>query len=152
MRLTCQKAFIPVIALTLACSEATAPPPTRVTALYVLQSIGGQPLPAIFSPRSGETATVFWATLNLDAAGNAIFAEHRRRESSSFQQERTNSRLTDYEINGETIAIGPPCPNDPLADCFPKRYGQIRDSTLTLSGEIGEPHTLIYEYRLAVSN
>jgi hypothetical protein len=139
-------------ALAAACSDTTAPPPTRVTALYVLQSVGGQPLPAIFSPRSGETATVFWATLNLDAAGNAIFAEHRRRESSNFQQERTNSRLTDYEINGENIAIGPPCPNDPLADCYPKRYGQIRDSTLTLSGEIGEPHTLIYEYRLAVSN
>jgi len=134
------------------CSDTTAPRPTRVTALYVLHSIGGEPLPAIFSSRNGETATVFWATLHLDAAGNATFAEHRRRESATFQQERTNSRLTDYEINDENIAIGPPCPNDPLADCYPKRYGQIRDSSLTLSGEIGEPHALIYEYRLAVSN
>ena len=113
---------------------------------------GGEPLPANFSSRYGETATVFWATLNLYVAGNATFAERRRRESATFQQENTNSRLTDYEINGETIAIGPPCPHDPLADRYPKRYGQIRDSTLTLSGEIGEPHTLVYEYRLAVSN
>ena len=152
MRLTCQKVLVLAAAVTMACNDTTAPPPTRVTALYVLQSIGGEPLPAIFSPRSGETATVFWATLNLDAAGNATFAEHRRRESSSFQQDRTSSRLTDYEINGETITIGPPCPHDPLADCVPKRVGQIRDSILTLSGELGEPHTLIYEYRLAVSN
>src|SRR5687768_7308197 len=97
--------------LAAACTDTTAPP-TRVTALYVLQSIGGEPLPANFSSRYGETATVFWATLNLDAAGNATFAERRRRESATFQEERTNSRLTDYEINGETIAIGPPCPHD----------------------------------------
>lgn len=140
-----------VVMLAAGCSDATAPP-TRVTALYVLESIGGEPLPAIFSPRSGETATVFWATLNLDAAGNAIMAERRRRESSTFQQERTNTRLTGYEINGENILIGPPCPLDPLADCVPKRVGQIKDSTLSLSGELGEPHTLVYEYRLAVSN
>jgi len=120
--------------------------------LYILESIGGQPLPATFSARSGETTTVFWATLNLDAAGNASLAERRRREYSSFQHERTNSWLTDYEINGENITIGPPCSNDPLADCFPKRFGQIRDSTLTLLGELGEPPTLVYEYRLAASN
>jgi hypothetical protein len=151
MRLSCQKAFVLVVALTMACHETTAPP-TRVTALYVLQSIGGEPLPAVFSSRSGETATVFWATLNLDAAGNAAMAEHRRRESSTLQQEGTNTRLTDYDIVGETITIGPPCPHDPLVDCFPKRVGQIKDSILTLSGELGEPHTLVYEYHLAVSN
>jgi hypothetical protein len=133
------------------CNDATAPP-TRVTALYVLQSIGGEPLPAVFSSRSGETATVFWATLNLDAAGNAAMAERRRRESPTFQQEHTNTKLTDYEIIGESITIGPPCPRDTLVDCYPKRVGHVKDSILTLSGELGEPHTLVYEYRLAVSN
>ena len=152
MRLSCQKVLVLAAAVTMACNDSTAPPPTRVTALYILHSIGGEPLPANFSSRFGETATVFWATLNLDAAGNATFAERRRRESATFQQERTNSTLTDYEINGENIAIGPPCPYSHLADCVPKRYGLIRDSTLTLSGEIGEPDTLVYEYHLAVRN
>ena len=152
MRLSCQNAFILVVALLVAgCSDATAPP-TRVTALYLLESINGEPLPAIYSPRSGETATVFWATLNLDAAGNAALAERRHRVSSTFQQERTNTRLTGYEIVGEDITIGPPCPNDPLVNCVPLRFGQIKDSILTLSGELGDPHTVVYQYRLAESN
>ena len=150
MRLSCQKACLLLIVSAIACNDTTAP--TRVTALYVLESIGGQPLPASFSAHSGQTATVFMATLNLDPAGNAALVEYRRREFSTFQQEGRNSRLTDYEIVGENITIGPPCPHDLLADCYPKRYGQIRDSILTLSGEIGDPHTLVYEYRLAASN
>lgn len=137
--------------LAIGCSDVTTPP-TRVTALYVLESIAGEPLPAIFSPPNGETATVFWATLSLDVAGNAAMVERRRRESSTFQQERTISILTDYEIIGETITIGPPCPLDPTVDCVPKRVGQIKGSTLTLSGELGDPNTLVYEYRLAASN
>lgn len=150
MRLFCQKACLLLLVSAIACNDTTAP--TRVTALYVLESIGGQPLPASFSAGSGETTTVFWSTLNLDPTGNAALVEHRRRESSTYQHERTNSKLTDYEIVGENITIGHPCPHDPLADCYPKRYGQIRDSILTLSGEIGEPPTMVYEYRLVASN
>lgn len=138
------------------CSDATAPP-TRVTALYVLESIGGEPLPATFSPNQFATVTVFWGTLNLDAAGNASMAERRRRESGTSQQERTNTWIKDYEIAGEAISIGHPCGPDVLGpdiymDCYPKRHGQISGSTLTLSGEVDEPHTLTYVYRLAASN
>jgi hypothetical protein len=131
------------------CSDATAPP-VRVTALYILESIGGQPLPTTFSPSQIETATVFWGTVNLDAEGNATLVEHRRSEFATSQHERTIARLTDYEISGETITVGPPCLHDPLADCYPKRVGQITGSTLTLSAEFGGPP--VYLYRLAVSN
>ncbi len=144
-------------ALAFSCSDSTAPP-TRVTALYVLESIGGQPLPATYSPNQFATVTVFWGTLNLDAAGNASMAERRRRESGTLQQERTNTWIKDYEITGENISIGPTCGQDVLAadvlttDCYPKRVGQIAGSTLTLSGEVDEPYSLTYVYRLAASN
>lgn len=136
--------------IALGCSASTAPP-TRVTALYVLETIGGQPLPATFSPYTGETATIFWATLGLDPAGNATIVERRRTETATFQYEVTDARITNYEIIGETITVGPPCPNDPLALCVVKRTGQITGSTLTLTTELGDPNGPLYVYRLAAT-
>lgn len=134
--------------LSLSCSDSTAPP-NRVTALYLLESIDGDPLPAISVRTPIETITVFWSTLNLDLTGKAAMAEHRRSETGN---ERTDTRITDYEISGERITIGPPCPNDPLADCALKRVGRIEGSTLTLPGYDGNPNTLTFVYRLAASN
>ncbi len=139
-------AFIMLLAA--GCGDSTAPP-TRLTASYVLESINGQALPASFSPRAGETATVFWETISLDATGNATSVQRRRTETATVQHELTNAKITDYEIDGESIEIGPPCSLDPRADCAPKRVGQITPSTLTLSGELGDPHGLVYLYRLA---
>jgi hypothetical protein len=148
MRLVRSIAVALVSVLAAGCSDATAPP-IRVTALYVLESVGGQPLPATFTVNPIETATVFWGTLNLDAAGNATLVERRRSEFATSQHERTIARITDYEISGETIAVGPPCLHDPLANCYPKRFGQITGSILTLSAEFGSPP--VYLYRLAVT-
>ncbi|HWL39815.1 MAG TPA: hypothetical protein VNO75_06210 [Gemmatimonadaceae bacterium] len=132
------------------CGDSTAPP-ERVNALYVLESIGGQPLPATFAADPLETATVFWATLNLDPAGNATLAERRRSVWQTSQQERTIAIQTDYEIIGEDISIGPPCRHHPLALCVPKRVGKLQGQTLTLRYDFEEPH-LTYTYRLAVGN
>lgn len=151
MRLVRPIAVALVSVLAAGCSDATAPP-TRITALYLLDSIDGQPLPATFAVNPIETATVSWGTLNLDAEGNATLVERRRSEFATSQHERTIARITDYEISGETIMVGPPCLHDPLADCYPKRVGQIKGSTLTLSGEVNEPHSIVYLYRLAVTN
>ena len=137
-----------IMLLAASCSDSTAP--TRVTALYVLESVDGQPLPTSFSPRPGETVTVLWETVNLDATGNATTVERRRTETSTVQHERTSAKITDYEIIGERIEIGPPCSLDPRVDCVPKRIGQITPSTLTLSGDLGAPHGQLYLYRLGV--
>lgn len=130
------------------CSDATAPP-QRVTALYVLESIGGQLLPATFSPSPIETATVLWGTVNLDARGNATVVERRLSASTTYQRERTIARLTPYEIDAETITIGHTCVHHPLASCAPTRVGQITGSMLTLSTDFGRPP--VYLYRLAVT-
>lgn len=142
-------ALVATMLVATGCGDSTAPP-TRITALYVLESINGQALPTSFSPYAGQTATVLWETVNLDATGNATTVQRRRTETATVQQERTEARITGYEITGERIEIGPPCPHDPLADCVPKRVGQITPSTLTLSGDLGDPHGFVYLYRLAV--
>jgi hypothetical protein len=130
------------------CSDSTAPP-ERVTAVYVLETIGGQPLPATVSTDIGGTTTVFWGTLSLDAAGKATIVEHRRNQSGPNQQEQTSAGRTDYELTGTTIFVGPPCLDDTL-DCMPVRVGQIAATTLTLSAPLSEPPSLVYAYRVAL--
>jgi hypothetical protein len=149
MRLVRPIAVALVSVLAAGCSDATAPP-TRVTALYLLESIDDQPLPATFAVNPIETATVSWGTLNLDAEGNATLVERRRSEFATSQHERTIAQITDYEISGETIMVGPPCLHDPLADCVPKRIGEITASTLTLKEAVLDAP--VYLYRLAVTN
>ena len=136
--------------LALSCSDSTGP--TRVTALYLLESIDGEPLPATFASSPIETSTVFWATLNLDEAGNAAMAEHRYSLSGGFEQERTHTQITVYEISGEFITLGHRCRIGPLIDCAPNRVGRIEGSSLRLSGSDGDPNNLTYVYRLAASN
>jgi hypothetical protein len=150
MKLPCLVA-VSIVTFASGCGNATAPS-QNVTALYVLESINGQSLPATFSLHPGWIATVSWATVNLDAAGNATMAERRRTETPSSQFERTAARITDYEITGERIEIGPPCPLDAPIDCVPKRIGLITASTLTLSGDLGDPHGVLYLYRLAATD
>ena len=130
-----------------ACSDSTAPP-ARVTAVYVLETIGGQPLPTTVSTHIGGTTTVFWSTLSLDAAGKATIVEHRRNQVGSSQQEQTSARRTDYNLTGTSITVGPPCLDD-TPDCYPHRIGQITETTLTLSAPLGEPHSIVYSYRIA---
>lgn len=129
------------------CSDSTAPS-RRVTAVYVLETIGGQPLPATVSTNLGGTTTVFWGTLSLDDEGKATIVEHRRIQSGANQQEQTSAGRTDYELTGSTIYVGPPCRDD-TPDCVPVRVGQVAATTLTLSAPLGEPQSLLYSYRIA---
>jgi hypothetical protein len=138
-------AFVGLLAT--GCGDPTAP--KRVTALYILESINGQPLPATFSQSPIETATVFWATLNLDLAGNASMAERRRSVYATSQHERTNTWLTGYEITGQAIVIGPPCGSDVERDCAIRRYGEIIGSTLTLRESVVDAP--VYLYHLAAN-
>lgn len=129
------------------CSNSTGPG-TRVTAVYVLETIGGQPLPATVSTNLGGTTTVFWGTLSLDEAGKATIVEHRRNQTGANQQEQTSAGRTDYKLTGTSIYVGPPCLDD-TPDCVPGRVGQLAATTLTLSAPLGEPQYVLYSYRIA---
>ena len=139
------------LALVLAagCTSSTAPP-TRVTAVYVLETIAGQPLPTTISTNIGATTTVFWGTLSLDATGKATIVEHRSNQSAN-QQPQTSAVRTDYKLTGTAIYVGPPCLDD-TPDCLPGRVGEMGATTLTLSGPISEPQSRVYAYRLALED
>jgi hypothetical protein len=139
-----------VILLAASCTDSTAPS-RRVTAVYVLETIDGQSLPATVSTNAGPTTTVFWGTLSLDAAGKATIVEHRSNQSGGNQQGQTSAGRTDYKLTGTSIYVGPPCLDD-TPDCMPGRVGEMAETTLTLSGPISEPHSRVYAYRLALED
>ena len=138
------------VVLVTGCSNSTAPP-RRVTAVYILETVGGQRLPATVSTNIGGTTTVFWGTLSLDAEGKATIVEHRRNQSGANQQEQTSAGRTDYKLTGTAIYVGPPCLDD-TPDCMPGRVGQMDGTTLTLSAPLGEPQSLVYSYRVALAD
>ena len=137
---------VPFTLLLAGCSDSTAPA-NRVTAVYVLETIAGQPLPATIARITGGTTTVLWGTLTLDPDGKATIIEHRRNQVGANQQEQTSAGRTDYNLSGTSITIGPPCRDD-TPDCYPHRFGQLTETRLTLSAPLGEPEVL-YSYRVA---
>jgi hypothetical protein len=137
MRLSCQKAFIPVIVLTLACGDSTAPPSLAPSA-YSLETIGGRPLPAHIQASEGDTITVVASTLIFDGAGNATFTEHIRYvHPNSPPGEATYTVGYKYHIErgviGNYLAFeySPLCP--PNALCAEPPTGMIVGTQLILS-------------------
>jgi hypothetical protein len=136
MRLSCQKAFVLVVASTIGCHETTAPP---VAGSYVLESINGQPIPANIQAEGGDTITVIYSSLTLDAAGKAQLSEHIRYvHPNSPPGEVTYTtgysyRLVSNVIEGKNIVFdfSPPCP--PNALCPVPPTGTFVGSKLVLS-------------------
>ena len=148
MRLSCQKAVLFVAALTLACSEPT-PPPVRLAAGFMLESINGQPLPAVLNAGPGDTTRILSATISFDLAGNAFSADHWRRVYPVNRiEEATLSLRQEYRITGEDIAVGSFTPCPPNALCIGNKIGKITESTLTLSYD--DPTAPVYFYRRLV--
>ena len=146
MRLSCLKALLPVVALTTACHEATAPP---APGLYVLETFNNQPLPTVINAGGGDTITLFWATLTLDGTANAMIVAHSRQvDPTSPPREATDTARYSYRIVGDSIAFdySPPCPINAL--CVMPPYGKVTSSTVTLflGGSPGARPT--YFYRL----
>lgn len=149
MRLSRLKALFPVVALTMACHESTAPP-RMVSGLYVLESVNGQPVPAIVAAGQADTNFVLSATVSLDPAGNAVTAEHWRYVHQPNQTEegtlilRQEYRITDHSI---TVGSFKPCPANAI--CIGNRVGKLTGTTLTLAYE--NPTAPLYLYRLEPS-
>lgn len=147
MRLSYQKAFLFSALLTMACAEST-PPPGTVSRQYLLESINGQPLPALLSAAQADTTRILWATLSLDVAGNAYSADHWRRVYPPNQTEEATLALQlEYRITGDDITVGSfkPCPSNAL--CMGNKVGKITSTTLTLA-YTDNPTAAVYVYRL----
>ena len=148
MRLFGQKAFVLVLALTMACHDTTAPP-TQSARLYVLESVNRQPVPV----NLGGSRSVLWATLTLDVAGNAITVDHIKSVFQNNSSENTYSVRREYRVRGDSIEIGSfkPCP--PGALCIANTVGVIADSTvaLTIGYNPYPTNPIVYLYRLIQS-
>jgi hypothetical protein len=147
MRLSCLKAVLPALALTIACTESTAP---RITSgLYVLESVNGQGVPAIVSAGQTDTSFMLSATLTLDGAGHAVRSEHWRYVYQPNQvEEGTFAANAEYRITGNNITVGSfqPCAANAL--CEANKVGEFTSATLTLAYE-NNPTAPVFLYRLA---
>lgn len=121
-----------------------------ISRFYVLESIDGQPVPAVLFASQFDTTKILWSTLSLDADGKAVTID---RQSSGSQahgtSEATSTSLRHYEIVGDSITVSPlnscPC-------CLPcplifNQVGKLTDSALTLTTDVKSPEP-IYLYRL----
>ena len=152
MRLSCEKAFVLALTLTVACHESTTPPPL-IAGVYLLESINSQPTPATVWASEGDTITVISGNLNLDGAGKAVLVEHVRFvHPNTGAGEATDTtgyvyRITRHRLIGYDVAFdrSPPCP--PNALCVGPPIGRVVGSTLTLSYD--EFATRPYLYRRA---
>ena len=143
MRLSCQKAFVLALALTLGCHDSTAP--LVLSAQFELENINGRQLPTYFFATPGLTATILSAGLTLDDGGKAVMTEHRQEFDGT---ETTYTNTFDYRIKDTKIEIGrfEPCP--PNANCVGIRSGTIAGSTLTLLMQTTNLGPIIYTYRI----
>src|ERR1700704_6065349 len=101
MRLSCLRALLPAVALTMACRDSTALP-RLASGLYVLERINGQGVPAIVIASKTDTSFMLSATLRLDGAGNAVRIEHGRYVyQPSHAEEGTFTANAEYRITGD---------------------------------------------------
>jgi hypothetical protein len=150
MRLPRLIGVVVVALLATSCSDSTAPP-RRVTALFALESVNGQPLPTTFS--SGTwTFSIYSETIRLDDAGTATISENRREVSGTYQRDINAALQVPYEIRGDRITLGFPCGNGPLDDCAPNRSGLITGSTLTLTPFRNAEGSVTYSYSQSLRN
>ena len=150
MRLPCLKACLPILALTLACSDSTSPT-KLVSGTYVLETVNGQGIPAVFSAGQADTSFMLSATLSLDGAGHGLRSEHWRYVFPPNQvQEGTFTMPVEYRIDGDNITVGSfqPCPANAL--CEGNKVGKFTSTTLTLSYETTSTSP-VFLYRLSPS-
>ncbi len=150
MRLSCLSAFLPVVAMTMACHDSTAP--SRISSsLYVLESVNNQGLPAIVIAGQSDTSFMLSATLTLDGAGHAVRVEHWRYVyQPNHAEEGTFTANAEYRIAGNNITVGSfqPCPANAL--CEGNKVGKFTSTTLTLA-YANNPTAPVFLYRLAPS-
>lgn len=144
MNLNCQTGFLILAATTIACSEPLTP--SSVSGFYVLESVNGQPLPAILSPIPEATISVIYGTVTLMSDANAFTVERRREVRQNVPSERTYTSNLRFVLDGNRIGFIIDCP--PNANCI-SIEGLISGSSLEVAyGGFASPNRIVYAYRL----
>ena len=111
MRLSRQHLFLVLASVAIGCADSTAPDPTYVS--YSLESVNGQPLPAVIRrPIPEESITVVSATLNIYSNDRVTWVEHQRELSGNGPVETIFTRHFTYHRDGNSVELHPfPCPD-----------------------------------------
>ncbi len=130
MQLFRWKYFPVLFMLQLACADGTAPLPGP--GYYLLQSVGGSPLPAVIMAGNGYTTEVIWSTLSLQPGSATLTERWRQTPPSGLPTESVHTTRYSYTISNERLLFDydPPCP--PNALCVEPPVGEIVGSTLIL--------------------
>lgn len=149
MRLLRQHLFLVLAPLSLGCRDSTAPPLTYTS--YSLESVNGQPLPAVIGlkPIPEESISVVSATLQIYSNDRVEWVERRRELTNNGPVETVFTRQFEYRRDGDNVQIGNfDCPPDALCAVY---SGVIIDSKLHLTvGRFSPTEPIIYVFRFTV--
>jgi hypothetical protein len=147
MRLSCLKALIPVVALTVACHETASPP--AVLRSFALESVESQPVPVMIRASGADTTWLYSASLTLYEGGSAEIAEHTRQvHATPPTREATDTVHYTYRIIGDSLALDYPCRD--TAVCIGPPFGKFTSgTTVTLYywDNFNVGHLITYLYR-----
>lgn len=147
MSLSCQKAFVLVVALTAACHESTSPP--AVLRSLVLESVDNQPVPVVIHASGQDTTTLYWASLTLYEGGTADIVAHSRQVHATLPpREATDTAHYSYRIIGDSLALDYPCRD--TATCVAPPFGKFTTGTtvtLYYYDNFNLGHLISYQYR-----
>ena len=146
MRLSRRTMSFLVFALAIACRDTTAP--ERISAGFVLESVNGQPLPAVLFSDATRILTVVGSTLTLTMDGHAFIGEVYTQNSQGIVTQPTFAATLEYQLHGDQIEIGSFTPCPPNAQCAANATGTLSNGTLTLNNPLPAPNK-IYVYRTA---
>ena len=148
MRPAFQGASLLAFVASIACHDPSGP--VTVSALFVLESIGGREVPTSILRIQDPPELILWASLSLDKAGKALMTDARRDMIHGGDVTYTNT--FDYRIDGDRIEIGSfqPCPINAI--CAANWLGTIDGSRLALTMfPTTSQGPIVYLYRIPPS-
>lgn len=144
MRLSRRTIGFLVFALTLGCRDTTGP--KTISAVFVLQSVNGQPLPAVVFSEAGRTRTVVSSILRLDQEGRAFITESDTENLQGVVSSQFFLATLEYRLHGSHIEIGSFTPCPPNALCAANATGIILNGMLSLNNPLPAPNkTYLYQ-------
>ena len=139
-----------VLMLLLLGCESVAAPTSGRSRLYVLSDVDGIVVPATLPTLVGDTTTILWATVTLDATGQAVSTTRLRHVYLSYPPDTTTTVLIrKYREEGDSITVGYFATCRDI--CLPNSVGLLTDSTLTLTWDIIPRTDPVYRYRLSAT-
>ena len=98
--------------------------------LYVLESIAGQNLPALYEFEGGTSFRILSDTMALGASGRG----ERRSVYESYQGTKRAERIAfDYTLTGTQLAISVDCPDGAICVAPPHYTGTTTTTSLTIT-------------------